>query len=62
MAKFLAAVDVGTGSARAGIFDSSGRMLARAERPITLRMARADHAEQDSADIWRACGGDPRGA
>ncbi|MER2507549.1 MAG: FGGY-family carbohydrate kinase [Amaricoccus sp.] len=62
MAKFLAAVDVGTGSARAGIFDSSGRMLARAERPITLRMARADHAEQDSADIWRACGGATRAA
>lgn len=55
MAKYLAAVDVGTGSARAGIFDAVGGMSGRAERPIALRMARADHAEQDSGDIWRAC-------
>ena len=62
MAKYLAAVDVGTGSARAGIFDTAGRLLARAERPIALRMARADFAEQDSEDIWRACGEATRAA
>jgi FGGY-family pentulose kinase len=51
------AVDVGTGSARAGLFDIGGRMLARAARPIAMHQPRQDHAEQDSADIWQAvCG------
>jgi FGGY-family pentulose kinase len=48
------AVDVGTGSARAGLFDRSGRMLGRASRDIALHRPVADHAEQDSDDIWRA--------
>lgn len=50
----VCAVDVGTGSARAGIFDASGRMLARAERAIAIHRPLPDHAEHDSNDIWRA--------
>ncbi len=55
MGQLLAAVDVGTGSARAGIFDARGRMLARAESPIALRRPAPDHVVQNSGDIWRAC-------
>jgi FGGY-family pentulose kinase len=52
--QFVVAVDVGTGSARAGIFDQNGDLLARAERPIVMHTPRSDHAEHDSEDIWRA--------
>lgn len=51
---FVGAVDVGTGSARAGILDSQGNLLGRAERPIAMHQPRADHAEHDSRDIWSA--------
>jgi FGGY-family pentulose kinase len=48
------AVDVGTGSARAGVFGADGSMLGRAERPIALNRPLPDHAEQSSEDIWSA--------
>lgn len=48
------AVDVGTGSARAGIVDSSGKMLGRGEHPILINRPLANHAEHDSTDIWSA--------
>lgn len=48
------AVDVGTGSARAGLFDAAGRLLARAERPIAMARPLPDHVEHDSEDIWQA--------
>lgn len=47
-------IDVGTGSARAGVFDANGAMLATAKRDIALHLAPGDIAEQSSADIWRA--------
>jgi D-ribulokinase len=47
-------VDVGTGSARAGIFDPSGRLLGTAKRDIALYRDGPDIAEQSSEDIWRA--------
>jgi D-ribulokinase len=47
-------VDVGTGSARAGVFDSSGRLLGSARRTIAIWRGPADAVEQSSADIWRA--------
>ena len=52
--KMVMAVDVGTGSARAGLFDLAGRMRARAARPIAMHQPQPDHAEQDSEDIWQA--------
>ena len=55
-------VDVGTGSARAGIFDQTGRLLGRAERAIQLQRPSADHAEHDSEDIWQAVGAAARAA
>ncbi|MFE0017488.1 FGGY-family carbohydrate kinase [Mesorhizobium sp. NPDC059054] len=54
MAPVLAAIDVGTGSARAGLFDRDGQLLARAERPIAMNQASAGHYEQDSENIWAA--------
>src|SRR5690606_3200612 len=47
-------IDVGTGSARAGLFDAEGRMLATARRDIRLWREGADIAEQSSDDIWAA--------
>ena len=51
---FLCGVDVGTGSARAGIFSGNGKLLARAAQPITLIRPAAGLAEHDSTDIWQA--------
>jgi FGGY-family pentulose kinase len=51
---FLLAVDVGTGSARAGLFDAGGHCLARASHPIRLQRPAPDHAEHSSDDIWQA--------
>lgn len=50
----LVGVDVGTGSARAGVFTEAGQMLGRAEHPIAMRRTDANFAEHDSEDIWRA--------
>jgi D-ribulokinase len=47
-------VDVGTGSARAGIFDLAGRMVASARRDITLFHASGSIVEQSSGEIWNA--------
>lgn len=48
-------VDVGTGSARAGLFDETGRMAGQAERAIRIWRPEEDFVEQSSDDIWRAC-------
>lgn len=47
-------VDVGTGSARAGVFDAGGRLLATASHPLKIWRPRPQHVEQSSADIWSA--------
>ena len=54
MNDLVAAVDVGTGSARAGLLDRHGNLLGRAERPIVINQPKSDFAEHDSEDIWRA--------
>jgi FGGY-family pentulose kinase len=54
MRKHLLAVDVGTGSARAGVFDLSGRQLARCVVPISVHHSLPNHMEQDSEEIWSA--------
>jgi len=48
------AVDVGTSSARAGLFDRHGQMLARAEHPILMHRPHENHAEHQSDNIWLA--------
>ncbi len=47
-------VDVGTLSARAGVFDSAGRLIASARRPIAIWREPGDIVEQSSDDIWSA--------
>lgn len=47
-------IDVGTGSARAGLFDLSGQALASASHPIRLWREPGGIVEQSSADIWSA--------
>ncbi|TKT74622.1 FGGY-family carbohydrate kinase [Aquamicrobium sp. LC103] len=54
MADHFLGVDVGTGSARAGVFDRSGKLLASAKRDIALFREAGDVVEQSSNDIWRA--------
>ena len=53
-ARYVVGVDVGTGSARAGIFDLAGHMVATAKRDITLFHASGSIVEQSSAEIWNA--------
>jgi D-ribulokinase len=47
-------VDVGTLSARAGVFDSAGQLIASARRPIAVWREPGDIVEQSSDDIWGA--------
>lgn len=54
MTRHIIGIDVGTGSARAGLFDLSGSMLASAKRDITLWRGPGPMVEQSSADIWAA--------
>lgn len=46
--------DVGTGSARAGIYSSSGVMMGTATRDIQMWKPAPDYVEQSSEDIWQA--------
>jgi FGGY-family pentulose kinase len=55
-------VDVGTGSARAGVFDAAGRLIASARRPIAVWREAGGIVEHSSADIWRAATGAVREA
>lgn len=49
-------IDVGTGSARAGVFDARGTRLGAAAEPIQIFRPAPDFVEQSSDDIFRACG------
>lgn len=53
---------MGTGSARAGIFDAQGRMAAQASEPIKMWKPKADFVQQSSDDIWTACCRSVKGA
>lgn len=47
-------IDIGTGSARAGVFTADGRMLASAKREIAIFFEEGEIVEQSGSDIWRA--------
>jgi D-ribulokinase len=54
MAHYFIGVDVGTGSARAGVFDKNGGLLASAKRPITIWHETGSIVEQSAEQIWKA--------
>jgi D-ribulokinase len=54
MSEAYIGVDVGTLSARAGVFDSAGRLIASARRPIAIWREPGEIVEQSSEDIWLA--------
>ncbi|WMT87317.1 FGGY-family carbohydrate kinase [Pelagibacterium sp. 26DY04] len=47
-------IDVGTGSARAGVFDRQGKLLGSSACPIETFRPAPDFAQQRSAEIWQA--------
>lgn len=56
MPSYVMGVDVGTGSARAGLFSLEGERIASAAIPIQTWKPRPDFVEQSSEDIWEAIG------
>jgi D-ribulokinase len=54
MAVHFLGIDVGTGSARAGLFDETGALLSAAKADIALWRDSGGIVEQSSRDIWRA--------
>jgi D-ribulokinase len=55
MRRAFVGVDVGTSSARAGVFDETGTLLSTARHPIAVWHDAGDIVEQSSSDIWAAC-------
>jgi D-ribulokinase len=55
MSQAFIGVDVGTSSARAGVFDEKGTLLATARHPITVWHEAGNVVEQSSSEIWAAC-------
>jgi FGGY-family pentulose kinase len=57
MSRFVVGVDVGTGSARAGVFSvADGTRVGLATCSIKMRRSMPEWAEQSSEDIWDAVG------
>ncbi len=59
---YLIGVDVGTGSARAGVFDLAGRMLGTAKADLTIWREAGSVVEQSGNQIWDAVCHSVRGA
>jgi FGGY-family pentulose kinase len=54
--RFYLGVDVGTASARAGVFDRDGAMRGMGVEAFEVHKPEEDFVECSSDDIWRACG------
>src|SRR4051812_12225362 len=54
MAQHYIGVDVGTGSARAGVFDHEGALLASEKHGLRLFLEPGEIGEQSSEDVWRS--------
>jgi FGGY-family pentulose kinase len=53
--EFFLGIDVGSGSARAGLFTAAGKSVGSASYPIKMWKPQPDFVEQSSDNIWRAC-------
>ncbi len=51
---YVIGIDVGTGSARAGLFDVGGNLIVSAAQPIQIFRPAPDFVEQSSRDIWES--------
>lgn len=51
---YLIGIDVGTGSARAGVFDAAGVMLGSAKADVTIWREAGSVVEQSSDQVWTA--------
>jgi len=60
--RYVVGVDVGTGSARAGVFTLSGERLGMDVCPIKMWRPQPEYAEQSSANIWESVGVTVQGA
>jgi FGGY-family pentulose kinase len=56
MPRFYLGIDVGTASARAAVFDDTGKMAGSGAHPIQIFRPEDDFVEHSSDDIWRAVG------
>jgi glycerol kinase len=61
-AKYILAIDQGTTSTRAIVFDSSGRPVASAQKELPQIFPKPGWVEHDPEEIWRATGEVCRGA
>lgn len=52
--QFYIGIDVGTGSARAGIFNQKGKLISQASRDIQIWKPKPDFVQQSSENIWEA--------
>lgn len=59
---YVLGIDVGTGSARAGVFTTDGRMVGTDKCTIAIHREGGTIVEQSSDDIWRAVVKSVRGA
>ena len=59
---YVLGIDVGTGSARAGVFTSDGRMVGTDKCPTRIFREGGTIVEQSSTDIWQAVVKSVRGA
>lgn len=59
---YVLGIDVGTGSARAGVFTADGRMVGTDKYPTRIFREGGAVVEQSSADIWQAVVKSVRGA
>ena len=60
--RLFVGVDVGTGSARAAIFNTAGCKLGYSSHPISMANPAPGHYEQSSREVWEAVGEAVRGA
>jgi FGGY-family pentulose kinase len=51
---YFIGIDVGTGSARAGLFDQTGKLIAHHSRAIQTWRPQVNFVEQSSDDIWES--------